>query len=405
MKRKRKKSANLKEIEEHAPIYLRYKQVQAERDGYQQALKELHQKRTSGAFKPKINEISKKIMQKNDSNNVVKRLIQKGKEIEERKQKLALEKEKREKKMRQWKTDNIGIMKNTDFFERQKEFLKKKEDKMRELKQETKGDFKPRINLVSKVLAEELREETGGDFKRWENRLGDLEVRKGHIRREERKAKRKKEEGTFHPKINLISKKVAKRKTFSELTDTSKREAKLREKREMKIKQELDGCSFKPKINNQRGKSQVKKSIEERIKDWEERKRLKLEIGKREQEQKEMGKYQFKPKLHHKPGTIPKEVQKEKMLSNIKGLSKFLENKEMGFRKQEEKEQAYQDAFGKWGKGFTVETTVPEPFRLKSHNRRVKKDEIKEDNRVFKPVTKNLIYQEVLDKFEDTFAD
>ena len=398
MKKKRKKTQNEKN---NAPIYLRYQQVQDERVGYQKALKDLYEKQTSTGFKPKINKLSKQIVEKNQENNVVNRLIEKGKEIEERKRQLAKEKEKRERMMREWRTSEVGD--ESDFFIRQKKFMEKKEEKIRELKQNQGGDFKPKINLVSKVLAEELREERGPTSKRWETRLGDYEVRKGIIRREERKAQRKREEGTFHPQIKEISKKVAKRKTFSEMADVSTREAKLEQKRREKFAKEMEGCSFKPKINS--SKKPKKAAIQDRIKEWEERKRLKLEISKQEKEQKELRNCNFAPKLFHRPGQIPREIQSERMLANIKGLGKFLENKEMGFRKQEEKEQAYKEAFEKWGKGYTSDPTIPEPFRLKTGNKRARRTEVKEDGRVFKPVTKNLIYQEVLNRFEDTFKD
>lgn len=398
MGRKRKNTGKPDE----APIYLRYQQVQEERSGYQRALKDLYDQQASTGFRPSINEVSRRIVDRKKPNNVVDRLIEKGKEIEERKRQLANERKNREKMMRKWKATEFEGNDRSDFFERQKKFLQKKEKKLNELKSGGRGEFRPRINLVSKVLAEEMRQEGGLEGPRWEQRLGDLEVRKNQIRREQRRRERIKKEGTFHPQINPISKRVAKKKSFRELTDTSARDKKLREKREQKRRREMEGCSFKPKINAKSGST--RKNIEQRIKDWERRKQEKLEMGKREREQRQMDECRFEPQLCHRPGQIPKQVQKERMLANIRGLGKFLENKEMAFRKQEEKEEAYREAFEKWGKGFTADVTKPEPFRLKTGKNRARV-EVKEDERVFKPVTKNLIYQEVLDRFEDSMSD
>jgi hypothetical protein len=400
MKRRRKRE--VAEAEE-APIYLRYQQVQQEREGYQKALKNLYQKQTGTGFKPKINQLSKEMVKRKEESDVVQRLMEKGREIEERKREIVREKQRREQRMREWRASGTHTGTSSSFFDRQKKFIEKKEEKIKELKQNVKEEFKPKINLVSKVLAEELREERGEKSSRWETRLGDYEVRKGILRRQERKVQREKQQGTFRPKINAISRKVAKKKTFKELADVSQKEAKLEKKRREKLAKEMEGCSFKPQINERKGRGGRKKAIEERIKEWEQRKQLKLEVSKQEREEAELRKCQFAPELFHEPGSIPKEVQNQRMLANIRGLGKFLENKEMGFRKQEEKQQAYQEAFGKWGQGYTSDPTVPQPFKLKTANKRARRTELKSETRVFRPVTKNLIYQEVLNKFEEAF--
>ena len=119
-----------------APIYLRYKQVQEERGNYQQALKTLYEEKQEKGFRPSINKLSKQMVERREKGSVVSRLVEKGKEIEERKRRIALEKEKREKMMREWRANDSFLRQKSDFFERQKDFMKKKENELKELKQE-----------------------------------------------------------------------------------------------------------------------------------------------------------------------------------------------------------------------------------------------------------------------------
>lgn len=91
---------------EEIPIFERYQEIQAERDQYKEALKELYDPTKDQTFKPKINEKSRKMVKKKEKRDVVSRLMERGKEIEEKKEKLKQARLVKEKMMRKIHLNN-----------------------------------------------------------------------------------------------------------------------------------------------------------------------------------------------------------------------------------------------------------------------------------------------------------
>lgn len=250
--------------------------------------------------------------------------------------------------------------------------------------------------------------------------MSALEARKQEIKKKRLRQEADLRDAPFRPKINRVSRMVAKSKTPAELSDNHAREHKLAIRREAKQARELDGCSFKPKINSNyghvSGHYSDKTRIAEKVEDWERRKRQRSELARLESERKELDECHFQPQITGQNGrggsrerrsrSPLRDTQNRQMLANIKGLSRFLENKEKGLRKKEEKRQAYEEAF-KWGTNYAGGETRPEPFELRTQKRgRPRRErELREEMErremgMFKPITKNLIYQEVIQRID-----
>ena len=281
-------------------------------------------------FKPKINKKSEKINKyKIDRiNNVVDRLMDFSKKKFEKNLKKIEKKNNLLKNLFSPKIEKT-ILKDEieeNFLERQNIFLEKK-NLLQKIKQDElflqKCTFEPKINFRSKILIlkkrENLIKKNNLDF------LYEIPIKKKKIFLEEIKKKEEKK-FSFKPKINSISKIIAKKKTIEELNDNSKKKKNLEKMRKLKIKKELINCTFKPKINKNYKKIisfYEKKIFENSINFFQEQKNLKKNIFEKEKEFSEIKNCTFKPKICKK-----KKIDSEKKINFVKGFDKFLENVE-----------------------------------------------------------------------------
>jgi hypothetical protein len=142
-------------------------------------------------------------------------------------------------------------------YERNKEFLERKKERLKQIEKETAASFKPKINKKS-ALIDRLRMGNGG-YPRYESLHGLDEV----LKQREQQLKELIEQERF-------------------------------EKFE---KQELENCTFKPKINSSYSMREAPGvSLADRNQHWTERKKEKIESIAKNVEKEEMKDCTFKPK-------------------------------------------------------------------------------------------------------------
>lgn len=152
-------------------------------------------------------------------------------------------------------------MQQQSVYERNKEFLQRKKERLKQIEKETAASFKPKINKKSALL-DRLRMGQGG-YPRYESLHGLDEV----LKQREQQLKELIEQERF-------------------------------EKFE---KQELENCTFKPKINSSYSMREAPGvSVADRNQNWTERKKEKIVSIAKNIEKEEMKDCTFKPKITKK---------------------------------------------------------------------------------------------------------
>lgn len=237
---------------------------------------------------------------------------------------------------------------------------------MREQQYREQHTFHPQIDEISKKLVEEGEPI---DMNERIRRLAitDAEKKQGLIQKltAEEMAK-----CPFKPDINKKSATIAeKSRDPSKLTDWTEKEKRRIEKLKELQQEQMKECKFKPELNNQKKFSGIESSYNPK------NYKTKLDEQQKKREilaQKERGELQFKEfkDCTFKPVTNPKPKADLNPVADqlVRGLASVRKRKELIARKKQEQATREKEVFDYVGKYDTnpVHTThtVPQPFKL-----------------------------------------
>lgn len=271
-----------------------------------------------------------------------------------------------------------------DFLERQREFLRAKEQKGAKLRAEADAQndctFHPRSGNASEVLALTRPEQSLETSRERVERLA--------VRDKERADKLKEAirdeyyaQFRFKPEINPVSRHIGRAHTVDEhVADARRREALERAQREAEEAVARD-CTFRPALANpervlrravsrgaERAPFRIAASsdpdgVGDRISRLMHEKQEKLERARRAQEYQELEECTFEPKAAAPP------VKQPSGPVVVRGLGRHLEQRERAQRKADDQRRREDEAFRVRGVPryrAPGEPTVPEPFHLET---------------------------------------
>lgn len=247
------------------PIHERYMDEQRKKTEKIESIKAKYSKDEEMTFKPKINELSSVIgKEKNErlGPNVIERLLKDASEKIYKNHKLIEEHEHQISSVCTFTPainpmgdfdDDEGLGKHSrDFVMRQEAFAEKAREKKIRIKEDalkSECSFNPKINEVSKFLAE-------ADPKRGKENIQDLCQRLSAKDQQRKELKYEQlhsayySQFDFRPDINPISAALAKNRTVDELASDLETRKHIRAMQEQAEREKLRECSFQPVTNN-----------------------------------------------------------------------------------------------------------------------------------------------------------
>lgn len=373
---------NLKNIDE-VPLYKKYKQVQQEKvENLENLRKKLDDENSDLKFKPEVNKNSEKIVLTKEQNlkNVVDRLLQSkktnfAKKILNAEKKNELENiecpfipEVNQIANEIFLKDNEVYNSDLNFYEKQMIFDEKKRQKVEKLAKEIEPSHVPMINPISRLICEsEKNEYLNLDPNQ---RLYEIPFAKSQALKNEI-VKSELEKYSFKPKINEISRSMAKRKSPSELHLYSvEKRSKINDLKNEKIKKEVEECTFAPTIN--RNFKSVKPVLEKSeinnfLMNLQQNKNFKETIAKKKAEFEMLENCVFKPSINQNGETLKNILHCSSVNSVVKGFDKFLIHVEKAKQIKCEKKERETRIFNlniDYDYEAHKNPTVPIPFKL-----------------------------------------
>ena len=339
-------------IRNHQPIHERLEDLQKERQEVINKLRNNVEAKAESNFKPKINPQSSKLA----SNRSVSIDNSQSKETYTSKKRV-------QEDIIQSELQNFTFTPNTsakpsnlkDFYDRQDEFIKKKEEKLQKKNNvEDTCTFKPSINSNSRCMA---LDDEGDKFERMS--------KQEQARRQQKQAKIQEDyysKFSYEPKINPTSKLMCRNSTYESKAPS------------VPVPEETDSFSFKPKLESKKYKNVQSHyrdpgNILGKIKEKEKEKQEKMMSLKQEFEDKQAKQCTFQPKIV--------ELSENKDTVLVPGFDKFMAWKELSKKQEEEKRQREFKAFGIKGNNSSI--TIPQPFNLAPDKKSEKLEKIKQE--------------------------
>lgn len=198
----------------------------------------------------------------------------------------------------------------------------------------------------------------------------DRMSREEHEKRENKKAMIQQEyyaKYSYEPKINHISKQIARNSSLDELAYDEEGKIRKRLLAGQLTAEKEQVCTFKPDINKYKFSVQSKyadaDNLLDNIKEEIRKKDEKVDVYRSIKDSEELKDCTFKPKIKNKKPESSHPVI-------VSGLDRFLELKELKKRYDQEKKEREDKVFGLKNKNNRDNYyTVPEPFNLTAENK------------------------------------
>lgn len=217
-----------------------------------------------------------------------------------------------------------------EFFERQQAFidrqLEKKEGLRAQYSQEAQCTFKPEINITSEIICEADPKRGGESHGDKVSRLYAVDQMKREIVRENVAAEVY-QQCTFQPRINQVSRAIAREATIDDLSYNPQGKQKKEQIAEQVAQEEIRECTFKPQTT---GNAKYKGVEPAFMKTAGADRTLKVEQEQKLAEYEALKDCTFKPTLN---SGIP---QSHGQVVVVRGLSRHLELQELKKRNVEE---------------------------------------------------------------------
>ncbi|EAS02389.1 hypothetical protein TTHERM_00727490 (macronuclear) [Tetrahymena thermophila SB210] len=366
------------------PLYQRVDEVVKERQESRLQLQMQTQNDQQYTFKPILNPKSEVIAKdKIDGKSVVQRLLDDIQEKEQRKSKII---ENHNHSVSQMCTFQPSInpsnrdddeQKDSESYQKRQEefvqrqylmadYLKEKlEAKIKEIYSNSEYTFKPQVNQVSKYLIEADEERATETTNDKIKRLHEQDNLKKQIVQEQIQ-KAYYDQFQFKPEINPLSKKIARKRSLDSLAfdkDKNQKKKKIKEKVE---NEKMKECTFQPTVNKNKKYNNLKShyaadNIQQSLKEEKENKEKQINQIKKQIEYEEMKECTFNP--------VTKQLEsvdyKEK-LQNMRGIDKFLQQKELAKKQQEINKKREEEVFNvkDMSQYRDSNKTVIQPFKL-----------------------------------------
>ena len=284
-----------------------------------------------------------------------------------------------------------------DFLERQRMYEELKKEKLEKNKINNKVNytFKPEINSNSDLLVKcnpDRCTETSND--KYSRLYQDAQRIKQKKEKLENEINSKYD---FAPRINELSKYIGKKQSIEELNYVPQKENQMNKKEE----EEFD---FKPQMYNNNKYKNIQSNYKndnnmlERINEEMQNKNNKIKMMQKMKENKDIEQCNFTPEINEK---VPDFDNNKPMY--MKGMAKYLEQMEKARQAKRDKEQREKEVFIT-GEGWSKHNgiTVPKPFKLSYQNNQkmdmIKKEREKEARKecYFKPKTNESKNREII---------
>ena len=200
---------------------------------------------------------------------------------------------------------------------------------------------------------------------------------------------------TFKPAINEISKKIGKRTKMQQMANNADAILHKKQLKEENEQKKLQECSFRPNIKKKKKFENVQsrysqKRLKNQVRLEEKEKESKRRQLRRKAEYEELKACTFKPKLVAKK-------KKQKEITEIRGLEKFLQLKDAQRKKVQDRKAREEKVFNigsQYDHDRKLNHTKPKPFRLSKSNATMSKqalarefDEEFRETHTFQPKT------------------
>ena len=371
-------------LAERPPIYRRVNEVQRERQETLQRLRVASERNDPDlTFKPNINSKSAKLAEQ--------RLITSGEAhlpISEKLSKDAQDKLTRqlqraeESDMVRYSFEPQLSVSSQDypkgsFLERQKMMAEKQKQRKEEIRAKSGAaeqcTFRPAVDRTSSIIVESMPERLNETESDRLQRLykGDTPYKgKGKARAEQQIYS----EVTFEPQINPISKTLGRSASLSELAYNVSKAQEKKQQAEMRVAEMERECTFQPQLyrNETFGHVESKygqsKDVMRKIQEEEHSKQLKFEEMKKMKEFEELKNCTFQPEM------IEPRLETDTTVTEVKGLDRFLQLKDLARRQEEERKLREEQVFKLNPKGHVSEVpyTIPQPFNLRPSTKQQK---------------------------------
>jgi len=225
-------------------------------------------------------------------------------------------------------TSGEDILENNDVYKYQKDMVarqylmsdiqkEKIERKVAKMIEEEKCTFNPSINKISNFLVEADAERANETPEQRMERLSKKDAVKREIFQEQMQ-KAYYDQFSFQPEINEISKGIGKKTSLDCLAYNKEGKQHIKMMQEQSVYAELEGCSFRPVINKNKGEKAVpyykdKENIMDNIKIMLKKKEIEIDQQKKISEYQELKECTFKPEVKRE---VPEEHFKEKSNSD-----------------------------------------------------------------------------------------
>ena len=362
---------------EKPPIYKRVNEVQRERQETLQRLRVASERNDPDlTFKPAINVRSARLAEQ--------KLITSGEAHLSISEKLAKDAQEKLTRQLQRAEDQSDLVRYSfepqlsissqdlprgSFLERQRLNAEKQKARREEIRAKAGAaeqcTFKPVVDRTSSIIVESMPErsnETEAD------RLKRLYTGETAFKG---KGKAKAEQAiysevTFEPQINPISKTLGRSASLSELAYNASKAQEKKQQAEQRVAERERDCTFQPQlyrsdlfghVESAYGQS---KDVMRKIHEEEHTKKLKVEEMKKLQEFEELKSCTFQPE------TLEPRLDTEGAVSDVKGLDRFLQLKDLARRQEEERKAREEQVFKLNPRGHVAEVpyTIPQPFNL-----------------------------------------
>ena len=397
-----RKSEEMLDMSHYKPIHLRVNDIQ--RAKHASRLAERLSRDASNpnlTFTPKINETSKQLieskrMETTDPSqfDVTSRLMKDAKDSTKRtlkrQQEYALSKQQElsfqpniSATSRDIVSTNSDFMgpNGTNFVKRQEMLMKKKINQrnvtIKNNMLRSECTFKPNVGSATEVLRHTRPHRLNESNLERIERLSKQDVQNKQQKMKILQKRYFEKNCTFAPKINEISKSLAKSKTVQELTDNRKsRQMKhdIAVRREEELKRQ---CTFQPKVNTSKKAKEIVQNLpasQYRVNVNEPTKIVKaIATYKKDRETKlrqtrQEVEYEAMKECTFAPDTGGHKVPKSSGPVVVRGLGRYLELKDLAKRLENEKKEREQKAYFVRGASKSTKTqrgaTIPKPFNL-----------------------------------------
>ena len=254
-----------------------------------------------------------------------------------------------------------------DFELRQEEYRLQAEQRRRQREEaQLQSAFFPKIDPISRILAENRRENENVDHI---EALYDLPLQRKR-EKQEQLIQEELERMPFTPQINPISRILARSKSSSNNPHADSRTRKLEQEAIERANKKLEECSFKPQINKNFANVQSNYKadrIEESLKLHKERALEKLHIKQKEAEFNEVKSCTFKPEIYE---PLRRE---ETSLQEVPGVSGFFRHIQRSHKLKKDKELREKEVFRDGSNYDPSKPLEVRPFNLRTEERKGKK--------------------------------